>query len=811
MKKRLLGILLFVCLLTLSLTACKKSDKEIDTPENVSISESSAVSWDEVNKTDNLNESEPSATIILKNEGPAEPLKDEYIELALNVYYNDGSCAYYSRENGESIFVSEEGTYTLTFDCDKHLSYAAKSAGVSYLNNLTAVYLLDMGSLNNNKSKLTACDIKYDALYADGKALTIKNMEPKSAFKSTKIFDTNDPINGWDGSVIEEVLADENHAVNFTTVTNPKTISLTFTLSNLKWGEDVVSKEDTLAKENNQGKDTASIKYSEMDFTEMSSLELSKLMGNGINLGNTFEATNGSRNLSVSVYEGAWGQPTTTKEMIEGMKAMGFDTIRIPVAWCNTMDFANDDFEINKDYLERVSEVVDYALASEMFVIINDHWDSGWYSIFGSKNEEDVMLGWKVYETMWTQVATYFKDYSDMLIFEAANEELGNSLNDNSHWISSGYLTKDGLYETTNAINQKFVDVVRSTGGNNDDRFLLIAGYNTDIEMTCDSRFKMPTDTATNKLFLSVHYYTPSNYCLAGSNGNYSKWGIQRDYELMDSLLKKLSKFTQNGYGVIIGEYGALPVYSEGKENLQNNTIEYTTYFLDNCDVYGYVPLLWDTGSSYDKKTKKMLDISLETLFTGRSYEAELTAGDDYLTKVKMDIENRHNSAPDMWEGVETYEAGTNIAWIMWNGGAGTYSVGDTFNPADNTEGIKATNALITGAGNYSVSLDFEGQNDGLTFAALGISDGEIAFPNCIIQITSITVDGTPLKLTAQPYTNSDDKKCTRVNLYNSWVTEVPASSRALSPLSVTSPCIIDTTSLVGIKNITVNFSLIIK
>lgn len=116
-------------------------------------------------------------------------------------------------------------------------------------------------------------------------------------------------------------------------------------------------------------------------------------------------------------------------------------------------------------------------------------------------------------------------------------------------------LSKAECYEMANKINQTFVDTVRATGGNNEQRFLLIAGYNTDITMTCSNKFQMPTDTAKDKLLLSVHYYTPWDYC--GTKGR-SDWGTKTDYEEQNRLFKNMTKYSEQGYGIIIGEYAVL-------------------------------------------------------------------------------------------------------------------------------------------------------------------------------------------------------------------------------------------------------------
>lgn len=796
MKKRKLLSLILASAMTLcsALTGCGQSPEDSG---NVPDNGNAAITSDVGQNTD------PGTDISTPPEG-------DYIKLALHVLYNDTDCAYYSAEVGDPIYVTEEGQYTLSFDVNKNLSLDAKNAGIHSIENLTAIYIYDLGATEGMQSPLKACNITYDAVTVDDTALTVSKPGPKSAFKSAGIFDTNDPINSWDGSCVDEVELVGEHVVSFTKGAAQK-VSVTFTLSDFDWtGADSDASDVSANSSAKDYKNTAV--FSDMDFTDMTALELSKYLGNGINLGNTMEATCASKNLPVSSYEMGWGQPVTTPEMIQGMKDCGFDTLRIPVAWTSTMDYENGDFEINEDFMNRVDEIVNYALDSEMFVVLNDHWDYGWWSMFGSSDPDTVELAWKIYTEMWTQIADHFKDYSDMLILESANEELGNSLNDNSSCATSGSLSEDDKYSMTAAINQKFVDIVRSSGGNNDDRFLLIAGYNTDFTLTCDDRYKMPEDTADSKLFLSVHYYTPWNYCGAGEGGKESRWGIKKEYDDMDYYMEMMTKYTDQGYGIIIGEYGALPVYNAGMNTMQPNTEEYTKYFLGWCDIYNYVPLLWTTNSTYRKDTCTMLEPCLTELYTSRCYVEETAKGDAYLDDVRAEMAALKDAAPEVWEGVTTYEAGTPVAWIMWNGGAGTYSVGDQYNPSDCTAGITAHDVVVDGAGEYTVSLDFAGGNDGLTFAALAIASGEDLYPGAIIDITEIALDGEPIDMIALPYTSSDDGHTMRVNLLNEWVGSVPDDARnKMNYLGAASPVILDKTQLTGFNTISITFNLIVN
>ncbi|MBQ8821525.1 MAG: cellulase family glycosylhydrolase [Lachnospiraceae bacterium] len=160
------------------------------------------------------------------------------IALALNVYFNDSEANYFSNEYGSDITISEDGTYKVEFDCSKDLSDNAKNAGVKGLNNLTAIYIKDHSVTKGlaKKSPLVSCNIIYDEVVVDGNSYKVNMDAPKAAMKASGIFDTNDPINSWDGSVIEEVTV-SNHVLNFTDVENPQKVEVTFTISDLVFEE----------------------------------------------------------------------------------------------------------------------------------------------------------------------------------------------------------------------------------------------------------------------------------------------------------------------------------------------------------------------------------------------------------------------------------------------------------------------------------------------------------------------------------------------------------------------------------------------
>ncbi len=360
---------------------------------------------------------------------------------------------------------------------------------------------------------------------------------------------------------------------------------------------------------------------------DISTMELVRDMGIGINLGNTYDSCGDwikqFGDGSVKSYVTAWGSPMITKEMIQGYADEGFGVLRIPVAWSNKME---DDgtYTIDKDYMASVTQVVDWTLESGMYAIINIHWDNGWVNKFPENRDESM----KRYETMWTQICDNFKNYGDHLVLESQNEELGWE----SLWNRWGGTDgKAESYALVNEINQKFVDVVRSSGGNNPKRHLLISGYNTDITLTCDSMFKLPDDPA-NRMAVSVHYYTPASFAILEEDASWSKattvWGTKSDFEELNQQMDMLkTTFIDNDIPVIIGEYGC-PVKNKELDSIRRYLMAVcvAAYNRDIC------PIMWDvTDAQYDRTNCKLKDEALKqglfaVLDSGRSVGKDANA-----------------------------------------------------------------------------------------------------------------------------------------------------------------------------------------
>jgi endoglucanase len=312
----------------------------------------------------------------------------------------------------------------------------------------------------------------------------------------------------------------------------------------------------------------------------------------------------------------------------------GFKTIRVPVSYLNKID-DDDGYAIDEDWLNRVQEVVDYCYNAGLFVIINIHGDGyntvdkGWFLV----NGEDQDYICEKYEAVWQQIAEKFKDYDEHLIFESMNEEFDNTYDD----------PNPEYYANLNNYNQIFVDTVRATGGNNELRWLMVPGWNTNIDYTCgDYGFELPTDTAENKLLVSVHFYDPYDYALKedlyvtgwGLGGNRAtNWGNE-DY--VDEQFQKLEDtFVSQGVPVVIGEYGAVFKTQDGVWADEDNHRYYLEYVTKSATDHGLVPVYWDNGwngdygfALFDRTTGEQLHTNfIEAIIrasSGEDYEIEL-------------------------------------------------------------------------------------------------------------------------------------------------------------------------------------------
>lgn len=318
--------------------------------------------------------------------------------------------------------------------------------------------------------------------------------------------------------------------------------------------------------------------------------ELAKAMYPGWNLGNTMEAgdvANNFTNAGGLGAETAWQSTLTTKALIDFVKAQGFKSVRIPTSWVMGHITDAENMTIDPAWLARVKEIVDYCISDGLYVFINDHWDGGWIEVEGfSKTSssyeavDETIIADKVnkLKKLWTNIATYFKDYNEYLMFAGLNEPFQEySLFSTRHSELTPILER---------YNQAFVDAVRATGGNNAKRVLIVQGPSTNISSTVNY-FNMPTDTENGKLMVEVHYYEPWDFC--GSNAT-KDWNADASVKTSFESLK--TKFVNHDIPVVIGEYGA-----NWQENTESHNDAIRRFFksvVENAGNCGIVPFAWD-------------------------------------------------------------------------------------------------------------------------------------------------------------------------------------------------------------------------
>jgi endoglucanase len=340
----------------------------------------------------------------------------------------------------------------------------------------------------------------------------------------------------------------------------------------------------------------------------------------GWNLGNTLEPPCG---------EGCWG-PAATQQLINAVAANGFNTIRIPVAWNSHAD--QRTLQIDPAWMARVKQVVDWSRAAGLTVIINNHWDGGWFDSSGFRRFDSKIN--KKMQSYWTQIANTFKAYDSKLLFCAANEPDVDSA------AKTGVLLQ--YYQT-------FVNAVRATGGNNTTRWLVLPGPSTNIDRTFDWMNTLPSDPTPGRLVIDVHYYDPYNFTLMVADESWglmsyfwgqgyhsatmpsrnSTWG-EEDW-LLGQFDKMKTKFVDHGIPVIVGEFASSKrvEYPDLTGTELNRHLASRTYYdrqvVESANIRGLKPIYWDAGGT-GKNTSWLFDRSTAAVIDADSIRA-LTGG----------------------------------------------------------------------------------------------------------------------------------------------------------------------------------------
>ncbi len=294
-------------------------------------------------------------------------------------------------------------------------------------------------------------------------------------------------------------------------------------------------------------------------------------LGMGWNLGNSLESVCEDGRYAGNALELYWQNPATTKEMIDEVRSAGFTLLRIPVTWEGHMDSQGN---IDGEWLARVKEVVDYGMENGMYVILNAHHDT-WFEPV-PENEENAV---RKMEEVWRQIGEYFAAYDNHLLFEGMNEP--RWIGSPEEWIGGSA----GTAAIVNRLNQVFVDTVRGQGGNNAQRYLLVATYGNSVEECALEWFTMPEG---KHLIVTVHAYLP--YRFAMDVQGTGTWGKEGAGELETVMERLGQRFVANGIPVLIGEFGAVDK-GNTKERLQ-----WLEDYMDAAGKHRIGLVWWDEG-----------------------------------------------------------------------------------------------------------------------------------------------------------------------------------------------------------------------
>jgi len=461
-------------------------------------------------------------------------------------------------------------------------------------------------------------------------------------------------------------------------------------------------------------------------FVDLSQNQIVSEMGAGWNLGNQLEASNNG-----IPSETAWNNPIITSDLIKQVKDSGFSSIRVPISYLNYIKKNTDgSYTIDENWLKRIKEVVDMCMDNDLYTIINMHGDgynsvNGGWLLCNASDEEQVEIK-KKYEAAWKIISTYFGDYDEHLIFESMNEEFDGQYT----YYSSGPNSK--YYDNINAYNQIFVDTVRKTSTNNSKRWLLIPGWNTEIDYTAGySGFKIPTDnylssditSGQKRIMVSVHYYSPWEFAGEGTKTQWgdnavdsSKTASWGDKTYMKNQFKKLyDNFVVNGYPVVIGEYGATNANANDELN-QACRIDFYNTLCTYAKQYGLVPVTWDNGG-YGTSGGDQFALFNRNLKT--------VVQQDIINGI-MSVYNPDKVVNDSGSGEETYY----MAQLIDNGWNGNW-------------GSPVAQTKITDNGDftlsYTLSQNFNNQG------AMYINTTIPVSINCEFEVEVIELNGNPL------------------------------------------------------------------
>ncbi|WHX49741.1 cellulase family glycosylhydrolase [Paenibacillus woosongensis] len=324
----------------------------------------------------------------------------------------------------------------------------------------------------------------------------------------------------------------------------------------------------------------------------------------GWNLGNSLDA--------VGADETAWGNPRITKELIQNIAAQGYKSIRIPVTWDSHIGAA-PNYQIEAAYLNRVQEVVQWALDANLYVMINVHHDS-WLWISKMESQHDQVLA--RYNAIWTQIANKFKNSPSKLMFESVNEP---------RFTDGGTTDEAKQQKMLDELNVSFFHIVRNSGGQNATRPLVLSTLEaspTQERMT--ALYNTITKLNDKNLIATVHFYGfwPFSVNIAG----YTKFDAETQNDITTTFDNVYNTFVAKGIPVVVGEYGLLGFDKNTGVIEQGEKLKFFEFFAQYVKQKSISTMLWDNGQHFNRTSFKWSDPDLFNMikasWTGRSSTA---------------------------------------------------------------------------------------------------------------------------------------------------------------------------------------------
>lgn len=332
--------------------------------------------------------------------------------------------------------------------------------------------------------------------------------------------------------------------------------------------------------------------------TEISAATMVQALGFGWNLGNhfdSFDSNNAANNYRITWSNiPYWDGVRPKQDLYANLAANGIKTVRMCVTWGPYQNMTDGKFTIDANYMKEVQQNVDWALKAGLYVLLNTHHDEYWQDIISaakdSKLNQDIKL--RITAT-WSQIAEYYKDYSQKLLFETFNE-----LHDDAWGWNNSY-NYAPVYKLMDEWNQVAVDAIRATGGNNATRWIGVPGLCASPTFTVGDKnlIKLPNDPA-NHIMVAVHTYDPFNFC---TEGTVQRWGHtyrknDNEENAVKNLFAKMKKqFIDKGIPCYFGEFGCETRLKPEDEPFRTYFMEYlcrTAYFA------GIPVMLWDNNNN---------------------------------------------------------------------------------------------------------------------------------------------------------------------------------------------------------------------